>query len=168
MLQLPVKERSVIGKIADSIEKVFSPTSRGPLAEQMQYGLRRLGAEQNAARERLHVLDDADHIMSRLPEKEQLEFTHRAETGQKQPTAELEGVAQGIRNVINEWTGKIQTLGRGIGKQLLKDAKEFYMGRYRGYRGSDRNPAPRRWTQSFLHRPASARCRRRSLRCAEG
>ena len=143
VLQLPVKERSVIGKIADSIEKVFSPTSRGPLAEQMQYGLRRLGAEQNAARERLHVLDDADHIMSRLPEKEQLEFTHRAETGQKQPTAELEGVAQGIRKVMNEWTGKIQTLGRGIGKQLLKDAKEFYMGRiYANYEEWSRGEAP--------------------------
>ena len=142
-LQLPVKERSVIGKIADSIEKVFSPTSRGPLAEKMQYALRRHGAELSNARERLHVLDDADHIMGRLPVDEQLEFTHRAETGQKQPTAELEGVAQGIRKVLDEWTGKIQTLGRGIGKELLKDAKEFYMGRiYANHAEWTRGEAP--------------------------
>jgi len=142
-LQFPVKERSVIGKIADSIEKVFSPTSRGPLAEQMQYALRRHGAELSNARERLHVLDDADHIMGRLPVDEQLEFTHRAETGQKQPTAELEGVAQGLRKALDEWTGKIQTLGRGIGKELLKDAKEFYMGRiYANHAEWTRGEAP--------------------------
>ena len=60
----------------------------------------------------------------KLSKDDQIDFTHRMETGQRQATPELQKVSDILRVLIDGWTRKVQSLGRGY----LANAIHGYMG----------------------------------------
>lgn len=139
----PFAERSKAHALADAVQQVLSPTSREG-AKPMEYIVR--GSAADIARSKAQSfarLEDFSRQVDRLPVDEQLAITDRYERGEKQPTPELQAVVDGVGGQLKLWTKKIQELGRGIGKPLLKDANENYMGRqYVNYDEWRRGEAP--------------------------
>lgn len=119
-----LRDKKGIARAAAEIKAGISPTAlRG--AAPMEQQLRRHGAEQaQSYGQSAFALEKVRDAVDKLPMAEQIAFTDRMERGIAQPTPELQQVATALRDEINKWTGKVQSLGRGY----LANAIHDYMG----------------------------------------
>jgi N12 class adenine-specific DNA methylase len=108
----PIPQGVVRGAI-DELQRWFSPTSR-PGARLMELVIRKHSGEQ--ARSLSQAVEALDHVrqwMDRLPKDAQLDFTDRYESGQAQPTRELQAIADSLRLLFELQVRMTRSLGRG-------------------------------------------------------
>lgn len=119
-----LRDRKGLARAALEVKALFAPTSvRG--AKPMERAIREhTGRSGQAYDQTFHALDQVRLAADKLPIAEQVELTDRRETGQKQPTAPLQAVVDTLGNQFDDWTKKIQ----GLGKGYLANAIENYMG----------------------------------------
>lgn len=119
-----LRDKEGMRRAAAEIRAGLAPTSmRG--AKPMEYAIRRHNAESAQAYDQsLDALEKVRAAVDKLPVQAQVDFTNRMETGQAQPTPELQAVATALRSQLDGWAKKIQ----GLGKGYLADAIENYMG----------------------------------------
>ena len=119
-------------KITDEIHTLFSPTSRGAAAEGMEAVVRRRSSLlARSSNQTLHRLDHFARDIDRLPEADQLDITHRVETGQTQRTPELQAAMTALNAEQNRWLKMLQSIGQL--KHVLNS--DDYMGRiYSNYK----------------------------------
>ncbi len=113
------------------VKAAFSPTSLKGAKPTEQHIRAHGGEEARSYAQAVHSLEKVRNAIDVLPKDEQVDFTHRMETGQAQPTPELQTVADALRSVIDAWTRKVQSLGRGY----LANAIHDYMGHVWGNYG---------------------------------
>jgi len=142
-LPLATERKNLAKDVVDNLQRWLSPTSR-PGADAMEAVVRRSAAERaQSAAKTGHALDKLVREIDRLPEAEQLDVWHKAETRQPQANPELQRVVDGTRKELDGWTAKIQQLGRLIDRPLLREANADYMGRaYSNYDEWSRGEAP--------------------------
>lgn len=110
------------------MKAALSPTSLegAKPAEQM---MRKHGAEQaQSFAQVINRLEKARDDLHKLSKDEQIAFTDNMEKGLPQANPELDAVATALRETIDDWTRKIQSLGKGH----LANAIENYMGHIYG------------------------------------
>lgn len=114
-----------LGRGAEEIKAGLAPTSLAG-AKAVEYRLRReiTGPAARAYDQAMFRIDDGRREVNKLPQAEQEESAYRFETGQKQSTPELQKAADELRSLTNEWTSKIQSLGKGH----LENVIDNYMG----------------------------------------
>lgn len=119
-----LRDKTGIAKWAAEIKAGLAPTSlRG--AKRMEYAIRGHTGESAQAYDIVkHRLDAVSDAVDRLPIAAQVDFTDRMEAGRRQATPELQRVADTLRSSLDEWAGRVQSLGRGY----LANAIENYMG----------------------------------------
>ena len=148
-----LSDKEGMAKAAAEIKAGFAPTSlRG--AKPMEYQIRAHTSRSAQAHDiDVAALEKVRGAVDRLSQQEQIDFNHRMETGQTQPTPELQNVAVALRSMLDGWAQKIQGLGRGY----LANAIENYMGHIWGnYREwSQGNGQPGR-TQAQMQAGATA------------
>lgn len=117
-------DKEGMARAAAEIKAGFAPTSlRG--AKPMEYAIRRHTSETAQAHDiDVAALEKVRAATDRLSQQDQIEFSHRMEISQAQPTPELQAVADALRSVIDGWARKVQ----GLGKGYLANAIENYMG----------------------------------------
>lgn len=136
-----LRDKQGISRWMAEFKAGLAPTSlRG--AKGMEYAIRRHTGESAQAFDiAANKLDLVRGELDKLPIAAQVDFTDRMERGQRQPTPELQQVADTIRGVLDEWKAKVQGLGRGY----LANAIENYMGHIWGNY--------REWSQGLLGGP---------------
>lgn len=101
-------------ELRDSFRRAFNPLARGELATQAGHVIRARTGEH--ARE-IEVITDAakaaSRYFARLPKEEQLAFIDRMETGEPQPTPELQRFADAFRQGLDSARAAVQALGTG-------------------------------------------------------
>lgn len=119
-----LRDKKGLAKAVAEMKAGFAPTSlRG--AKPMEYAIRRHTAESTQAIDRSYAnLEKVRGAVDKLSQEAQVEFTHRMETGERQPTPALQAVSDALRGELDGWAKKVQGLGRGY----LANAVENYMG----------------------------------------
>ena len=123
-----LRDKKGLDRAAAEIKAAFSPTSLKGAKPTEQLLRAHGGEEARSYAQAVHSLEKVRNAIDVLSKDDQVEFTHRMETGQPQPTPELQVVADTLRSVIDSWTKKVQGLGRGY----LANAIHDYMGRVWG------------------------------------
>ena len=125
-------EMGPLRKTLDDVQWLLSPTSRGPAAKKMgQVIARRTSMQARGSNQAIHALENFATSIERLPRDQQLAITHRVETGQPQPTAELQAAMSTLKRIQEQRLRMLQSIGK------LKDVlnSDDYMGRiYSNYR----------------------------------
>jgi N12 class adenine-specific DNA methylase len=113
-----------LSRVLAEIKASLSPTAlRG--AKPMEAMARRHAAEQaQSYAQAAHALERVRAVVDQMPRAAQADFTHRMETGQRQATPQAQAVADMLRQIIDAWTARVQSLGRGY----LANAVHDYMG----------------------------------------
>ena len=113
-------------KTLDEVQWLLSPTSRGPEAKQMEAVVRRRASLlARGSNQAIHALENFATAVERLKPDQQLAITHRVETGQPQPTPELQLAMSTIKRLYEQRLRMLQSIGK------LKDvlSSDDYMGR---------------------------------------
>ena len=123
-----------LGKIADSILRTLSPTSR-PGAKAMEFIIRRSGAGLDADTQRFfRAMLDVRDAFNRMSTEEMDAFTDRRENRQKQPTPALQKVDDTLE-VLNTKIGRmIQSRGKGLLPTLREGYSPHIYGNYAEWR----------------------------------
>ena len=129
-LALAAQERMGLArKAADEVKQLFAPTSRGPLAKSMEHMVRASAAERARANvQSTDALERLGHTVDRLPASEQLAITDRRETGQQQPTPELNKVIDALRAEQGKWAQKVRSLGPGLPEDVARELHGPHLG----------------------------------------
>jgi len=132
---LPSFSPDVMGKMRKTLDEVqwlLSPTSRGAAAKQTEAIMRRRTSMQaRGSNQAIHALENFATAIERLKPDQQLAITHRVETGQPQPTPELQAAMTTLKRIQDQRLRMLQSIGK------LKDVlnSDDYMGRiYSNYR----------------------------------
>lgn len=119
-----LRDKKGLDKLATELKAWFTPaTLRGAKPMEREIRLHGATAAQSYAQSAAALSKVRDAIDG-LSKEAQIEFTNRMETGQRQPTPELQKVADALRGQIDDWTRRVQGLGRGY----LANAIHDYMG----------------------------------------
>jgi hypothetical protein len=134
--ELMADKHNVVSKAMGDLRSWFNPTSfRG--AGQMEQLARRHGAEQaQSFAQAVHKLEQVRDAVDRLPSKEQEVVMWRMETGQPQENPGLQAAADMLRSVIDSWTAKVQSLGRGHLENAIEDYMGHIWGNYREWKAA--------------------------------
>ena len=104
------------------IRTVLAPASRGPLAKGASLIVRHYAAELQRATDRAAAaLEVARKFFDRQAEKFNFDFIDRMERGQKQPTPELDQIADAIREILDARRDAIRALGTGRLRAFLEN-----------------------------------------------
>lgn len=100
-------------KVSGEIRAALAPTSlRG--AKPMEYAIRQRNAAVAQSQDMaFHALQQVRDAVDRLPREAQIDFTDKFEHGEKQATPALQATADTLRSILDDWTKKIQSLGKG-------------------------------------------------------
>lgn len=135
-----IKDKSGPARAAAEIKAWLSPTSLKN-AKPVERQLRQHGAEQaQSYAQAAHHLEQARFAVDKLSKDEQLAFIDRMERGQPQPTPELTAVSQALRQTLDQWTKKIQSLGQGYLRNAIDDYMGHIYGNYREWAAGQENP----------------------------
>lgn len=126
-----LSDKTGLPRLMAEAKVAFSPTSlRG--AQPMELAMRKHGAEAAVAFQRAAVsLRSVRDAVDRLSRADQIDFTHRMETGQRQSSPALQTVAGMLRTTIDDWAKTIQGMGRGYLQNAITDYMGHIWGNYR-------------------------------------
>ena len=113
-------------KTLDEVQWLFSPTSRGPEAKQMEAVVRRRASLlARGSNQAIHALENFATAVERLKPDQQLAITQQLATGQPQPTPELQLAMTTLKRIQDQRLRMLQSIGK------LKDvlSSDDYMGR---------------------------------------
>lgn len=136
-----LRDKDGLRRAAMEIRSWFAPTSiKG--AKPTERALRRHGAElAQSTAQSLEALKKVRDSIDHLPVASQEEFTHRMETGQAQPTPELQAVATALRDQLNLWAQKVRSLGPDYLPKVIDDYMGHVWGNYREWAKGEANPS---------------------------
>lgn len=114
-------DKKGLDRLQAEAKALGAPTSlRG--AQPTEHLIRRNGAEAAVAYQRVvEGLRTVRNAVDRLPQADQVAFTDRMERGIRQPTPELQAVADTLRDTLDGWTRTIQGMGTA-GDNLIAGA----------------------------------------------
>lgn len=126
-----LSDKTGLPRLMAEAKIAFSPTSlRG--AQPMELAMRKHGAEAALAFQRAAVsLRSVRDAVDRLSRADQIDFTHRMETGQRQSSPALQAVADMLRTTIDDWAKTIQGMGKGYLQNAITDYMGHIWGNYR-------------------------------------
>jgi hypothetical protein len=119
-----LRDKKGLSRAMGEVQAAFAPSSiRGAGTQEAMLRFHGATLAQSYGRAAT-ALESVRNAIDKLPTAEQDAFTNRYETGQKQPTPELQKISDTLHQVIGQWTAKVQSLGRGY----LANAIQDYMG----------------------------------------
>ena len=123
--ELKRDQKNIATKVGFELRQIFSPTAiRGALP--MEGEARAHGGKKARLWDQTeHQLEAAKKTLDQMSVDDRLAWWHRYETGVAQPTTAAEAIAQTLRKVTGDTTKLVQ----GLGKGLLPNAMEDYIGR---------------------------------------
>lgn len=133
-------DKKGLSRLVAEAKAAFSPTSlKG--AQPLELMLRKHGAEAALAYQRATIgLRHVRNALDLMKKDDLIEFTDRMENGRSQPTPELQKVADMLRSILDEWTVKVQAMGKGYLQQAVDDYMGHIWGNHREWVAGQ--PAP--------------------------
>lgn len=119
-----LRDMKGIRRAAAEVKAALSPTSLRGAKPTEQLIRAHGGTQARSYAQAVHALEQVRNAVDKLPRDEQEEFTYKMETGARQPTPELQVVADTLRHLIDGWANAVRGLGRGY----LENARQDYMG----------------------------------------
>lgn len=118
---------SRMGKLADDVQKTFSPTSRTPQSRRAEQVMRANRAQRALEDARANnQLQKFRKIFNRLRPSEKWDFVDNFERGNPQPDPRLHGADTVIRHLYEQARDRVQSLGKGY----LEQYRENYIRHY--------------------------------------
>lgn len=146
-----LKDKKGLSKALAEVRVAFSPTSlKG--ARPMELMLRKHGSEAALAYQRAYInLRHVRNAFDLMKKDDLIEFTDRMETGKPQPTPQLQEVADTLRSILDDWSAKIQGMGKGYLSRAIDDYMGHIWGNHREWVAGQPAPHP-----SQMSGPANA------------
>lgn len=111
-----------IAETAGDIRRVLFPTLMSKEAQTGSFVMREKGSEMARRYDQARkALDQAWKLFERSKRDDNLEFMDRVETGQKQPTPELQTIADTLRDLLDGRRRDVQSLGTGKLQKFYED-----------------------------------------------
>jgi hypothetical protein len=105
-----------------AVKSLVAPPTVGDEAEHTALLTRENVAELAARREQMHAqLKEVKKSFDRMAVPDRLDFIHRMETGHKQATPELDGIAKHLRQAFDDRVQDVRALGTGKLQQAIVD-----------------------------------------------
>lgn len=111
-----------IGQSRADIRKVIAPASRGPEAQEAALTVRQRAADLARATDRAAAaLEVAHKYFETKTFDENLDFIDKIETGQSQGNGQLQGIADTMRQILDDRRDQVQALGTGKLENFYED-----------------------------------------------